>query len=78
MAKYKVKVEIKFDVEIEASSSTQAIEIINESFDVEDFIDQIQDNKKFTKATLIDIENETEDYEESQESYSDDEEDEDY
>ena len=35
MAKYKVKVEIKFDVEIEAMSSAQAIEIINESFDVE-------------------------------------------
>lgn len=58
MSTYKVKVKIEFDMEVNADSNAQAIKIAEETFQVEDFIDQLEENKKFTKAILTDIEDE--------------------
>ena len=79
MSKFKVKVDISFFMEVEAIDVKQAIDIAKENFEVEDYVDELDENVKFTKATLVDTEeDEIEFIPEYNDDLSDDEEDEDY
>lgn len=79
MSKFKVKVDISFFMEVEAIDVKRAIDIAKENFEVEDYVDELDENVKFTKATLIDTEeDENEFIPEYNDDLSDDEEDEDY
>ena len=79
MSKFKVKVDISFFMTVEALDVKQAIDIAKENFEVEDYVDELDENVKFTKAILIDTEeDETEFIPEYNDDLSDDEEDDNY
>lgn len=71
--KYKVPVIITLSMEVHASDEAHAIEIAKETFDIEMFLDQLEDSTKFTKPKIDDTDDEIE----LGEPYDSDEEDDD-